>query len=250
MSEEFDALPPKERQKVADKITHTFSSLDKNHDGRIVQAELQRLLRQISGFKDWSDKEYDSLFSNADWNCDSALSFEEFVDWILQIEIPQLVSRGSKRYPVYRTREIQYPNGVMVPLNEVKEDLLQYLDLLKAENHPPQAAKLRAFMRSKTYNKTLHRYFVDADASGNGKLEWNSGEITKFCLYCFDKIGLPRILPGDSTFHKLYNRFDLDTSGFLSERECLCMMDAVLRALCQSQRDTDPEKSSSDAEQW
>lgn len=240
---EFDNMSAKERQKVADKIAYTFAKLDRNHDGCIGPEELKKLLKEIQGFSDWTDDHYEVFFGNADWNCDSSLTFEEFVDWILQIDIPQVVSRGGRRYPVYRAREITYPSGVTVPLEEVERDLNEYREQLDREGTPPLAARLRKFMRSKNYNKTLHRYFVDADVSGNGALEWNTKEIYEFAMFCFEKIDLPR-MGGDTAFHNLYRLFDQDKSSSLSERECLCMMDAVLRALARMQRNTDPEPSS------
>merc|ERR1712176_1655109 len=96
----------------------------------------------------------------------------------------------------------------------------------------------------------LHRYFVEADASGNGVLSWKynpeyGNEIYNFCLLCFDRMGLPRSgLGGDHIFHSLYHRFDLDNSSSLSERECLCMIDTIIRAIARTHRKTDPDESS------
>jgi hypothetical protein len=239
----FEEMKPKERQKVSDKLSYTFRSLDKDKNGIISPTELRKLFKQISGFQKWRDDDFDGLFSNADWNCDSELSFEEFVDWILEIDIPQLTGRGRKHYPIYRSREIMYPNGVTVPLQAVMDDLQGYQDQMVREGTPPVAAKLRKFMTTRGYNKTLHRFFVDADASGNGVLSWNDREIYNFGLLCLDRLGLPG-MGGDSVFHNLYLLFDLNKSQTLDERECLYMMDSMFRALACLQRASDPEDSS------
>lgn len=240
----FEELPAKERQKLSDKIAFTFKSLDKDKGGTIDPEELKSLLKKIRGFDRWEEEDFEVFFNNADWNSDAELSFEEFVDWILQIEIPQLYdSRSLKKYSVYRTREIAYASGVTVPLEAVMEDLKGYGEQLIREEVPPVATKLREFVSSKLYNKTLHRFFVDADANGNGVLGWNNREIYNFGIFCLDRFGLPR-MGGDHVFHNLYKRFDLDKSESLSERECLCMMDSVLRALAKMQRQTDPSESS------
>lgn len=229
---------------MSDKITDTFKSLDKDKDGLISPTELQKLLQQIKGFDKWKEEDFATFFSNADWNCDAELTFEEFVDWILEIEIPQLYSRcPGKRYPVYRTLEIIYPNGTTISLDSVVKDLEGYGEQLARENVPPVAARIRTFMRKKNYHKTLHRFFVDAEENGSGSLEWNNKEIYNFGMLCFERLELPR-MGGDMVFHALYKQFDLDNSESLSERECLCMMDSVFRALAKMQRHTDPADSS------
>eukprot|EP00928_Gymnodinium_smaydae_P084085 TRINITY_DN67337_c0_g1_i1.p1 TRINITY_DN67337_c0_g1~~TRINITY_DN67337_c0_g1_i1.p1 ORF type:complete len:247 (-),score=28.86 TRINITY_DN67337_c0_g1_i1:69-809(-) len=239
----FEQLSRKERQRISDTLVHLFKTLDVNGDGLVTAFELQKLFQRVKGFDRWSDADFGRLFANADWNSDGRLSYEEFVDWILGIDIPQLYTSNFKRYPVYRAREISYPNGVTISVEEVQNDIQEYVDQLVREKHPPIAARLRKFMTCKTYNKTLHSYFIDADDSGNGTLGWNNKEIFSFCMYCFERLGLPRT-GGDTMFYNLYHKFDTDDSESLSERECLCMMDSIFRALARSQRASDPDSSS------
>merc|ERR1712039_922322 len=149
---------------------------------------------------------------------------------------------------IYRCMEITYPAGVTVNMDEVHELLKDYLDQLQEEGVDAIGSGLRRMMKNRTYNKTLHEYFVDADNNENGILSWNDKEIFEFCMLCFERIGLPRPRMGDPMFHALYHKFDLDNSGSLSERECLCMMDSVIRVICRAQRKTDPASSSDDAE--
>mmetsp|Transcript_96155 Transcript_96155/g.206306 ORF Transcript_96155/g.206306 Transcript_96155/m.206306 type:complete len:246 (-) Transcript_96155:88-825(-) len=231
-------------KQLSDKIVHYFKTLDTNEDGHITQLELMALFRSIKGFQKFTDSDYSQLFARADWNSDGRLAYEEFVDWILGLEIPQLYSREGvkKRYSVYRTREIMYQSGVTINIAEVEKDIEVYTQQLHTEGFKV-AAKFREFINSKSYNKTLHGFFLDADASGNGVLSWNDKEVFNFCMLCFERMGLPRT-GGDRIFHGLYHKFDIDNTNTLSERECMCMMDSIIRAIARSQRVTDPAESS------
>jgi len=60
-------------------IKEQFATSDRNGDGFIGKEELKEALRRLS---DWSEEEFNLLFSAADVNCDGRLSFNEFVDWV------------------------------------------------------------------------------------------------------------------------------------------------------------------------
>lgn len=246
----YDLPKPQERQRVSDNIVHAFKNVDDNHDKLVSKQELHKLFKWIPGFEKWSEDDFSKLFENADFDRSGELSYQEFVDWILGIEIPQMYG-ARRKYPLYRSHEILYPSGVSVPLKDVENDLKDYTQYLNKERIHV-AAKLRKFVKSREYSRALHRYFVEADLSGNGVLSWNDAslgfegnEIFKFCLLCFERIGLPREgLGGDYMIHSLYHKFDGDKTKSLDKRECLCMMDSIIRAVARSQRNTDPDASS------
>eukprot|EP00929_Paragymnodinium_shiwhaense_P103625 TRINITY_DN67252_c1_g2_i1.p1 TRINITY_DN67252_c1_g2~~TRINITY_DN67252_c1_g2_i1.p1 ORF type:complete len:247 (+),score=46.17 TRINITY_DN67252_c1_g2_i1:69-809(+) len=239
-------LSKRERQTLATKMSEVFAHLDKNKDGSVDKRELQALFEKVGGFGKWKQSDFDTLFQVSDWNNDGFLSYMEFVDWILGVEVPQIYSRGTKKQPVHRTREIVYPSGAQVNVVEVQKDLEKhgFFKQLKEECPPDIGGTLRKFLYSREYNRTLYKFFTEADQGEQGVLEWNNKEIYTFCLVCFHHLDLPRPIGGDSMFHKLYRKFDFDDSWSLNERECLCMMDVIIRAIARGLRS--PDDSSDD----
>jgi len=218
-----------------------FEEFDTNKDGTISQAELTALFQKINGFNKWTEEDYEVLFRASDFNDDGVLSYLEFVDWLLGLQIPQIYQRGTKTIPVHRTREIAYPSGVTVKVSEVQKVMSQhgYFKQLKQERPPGIGSGVRAFLYDRSYNRTLHRIFVEADENSNELLHWNNTEIYVFCIRVFEHLDLPRPAGGDPLFHKIYQMFDEDESWSLNERECLCMTDAILRGIAKATRGAD-----------
>lgn len=246
----FTELSRKDRQRLADSISSVFAELDRNHDGTITQDELMNLFQKIDGFHKWTEGDFLKLFHGSDLNKDGRLSYTEFVDWLLALEIPQIYQRSRVKVPVHRTREILYPSGVFVKVTEVQKELSKngYFQQLKKEKPPGIGSQVRKFLYDRSYNRTLHKIFLDSDHNETSTLEWNDGEVYEFCMTVFEHLGLPRPTrgagPGDPMIYTVYEKFDEDQSGTLDERECLCMTDAILRAIARGTRG--PDDSSED----
>mmetsp|Transcript_125299 Transcript_125299/g.250116 ORF Transcript_125299/g.250116 Transcript_125299/m.250116 type:complete len:500 (-) Transcript_125299:266-1765(-) len=60
-------------------IKDNFAKSDRNGDGLISKEELSKTFKRLG---EWSDEEFNLLFSSADVNSDGKLSFNEFIDWV------------------------------------------------------------------------------------------------------------------------------------------------------------------------
>merc|ERR1719424_1029123 len=69
------------------------------------------------------------------------------------------------------------------------------------------------------------RTFTECDRDGNGRLEWNNGEIRNFITACFRQQGSPP--PSDQQVAAIYSKFDADNNGVLDRSECLRMVDVL-----------------------
>merc|ERR1711972_349887 len=71
-------------------------------------------------------------------------------------------------------------------------------------------------------------YCVDKD--GNGKLEWNNGEIRNFISIPYGSKGLPP--PDDTAMYQMYRAFDANNDGGLEMAEAQRMAQAQVLSLC------------------
>jgi hypothetical protein len=67
------------------------------------------------------------------------------------------------------------------------------------------------------------------DKDGNGVLTWNNGEIRDYVIACIRGHHLP--VPIEADIYKLYVAFDLDKNACLDTCECVCLADALARAV-------------------
>lgn len=67
------------------------------------------------------------------------------------------------------------------------------------------------------------------DRDGNGVLDWSNGEVRDFISAVFQRHGL--YPPTMDQCFDLFNMFDLDRNRRLDVQECLCLVDAVYRAI-------------------
>ncbi|CAK0839145.1 unnamed protein product, partial [Prorocentrum cordatum] len=71
--------------------------------------------------------------------------------------------------------------------------------------------------------------FAACDRDHNGFLSWNNGEIRSFIASIFQQHGLHP--PNEYQLFDLYVKFDSDHNCVLDSRECLCLVDALLRSV-------------------
>merc|ERR1712190_580416 len=71
---------------------------------------------------------------------------------------------------------------------------------------------------------------MGVDRDGNGKLEWNNGEVRNFIANLYARKGLPP--PDDTTMYQMYRAFDANNDGGLNEAEAQRMAHATVLSLC------------------
>lgn len=126
--------------------------------------------------------------------------------------------------PVMRTPSIMYPSGIAVNFSE----LAFGMGAASSANAPHRARIVAGLESGELLRRTMQTY-VGCDRDRNGYLSWNNGEIRSFLTTVFQQQGL--CTPGEQELYQLYTRFDVDRNSFLDARECLCIVDALLRAI-------------------
>eukprot|EP00927_Polykrikos_kofoidii_P018314 TRINITY_DN18474_c0_g2_i1.p1 TRINITY_DN18474_c0_g2~~TRINITY_DN18474_c0_g2_i1.p1 ORF type:complete len:1068 (+),score=137.42 TRINITY_DN18474_c0_g2_i1:92-3295(+) len=126
--------------------------------------------------------------------------------------------------PVTRTPAITYPNGSVVDIHECAHEL----KAVAAANAQHRARMIPAIESGDLVRRTVGTYTA-CDRDLNGFLSWNDGEIRDFIAAVFQQHGLTT--PSLQQMFQLYQKFDADRNTVLDARECLCLVDALLRAV-------------------
>lgn len=93
-----DMLPREEAKTThpmeleAERIKEIFRAYDTDGDGLISHSELERVLLALDARQEWSKEELNDMFFNADKNGDDMLSYEEFVDWAMLVNLPTTIT--------------------------------------------------------------------------------------------------------------------------------------------------------------
>lgn len=126
--------------------------------------------------------------------------------------------------PVAMTPSITYPSGASVSFHEFAPTLAP----LASANAQHRARVIPAIESGDVVRQTLHVYAA-CDRDFNGCLSWHNGEIRNFIAGVFAQQGLSP--PNEQQMWLLFQKFDTDRNGVLDARECLCLVDALLRAI-------------------
>jgi len=137
-----------------------------------------------------------------------------------------LAEQWVTSYPAIpvRTPAITYPGGVSVNFHEVAPMLGPNV----AANASHRTRMIPTIESGDAAGRTLATYAA-CDRDLNGILAWGNGEIRDFIAEVFQQHGLSP--PTESQMFALFRKFDLDRNSVLSARECMCLVDAMLRAL-------------------
>eukprot|EP00746_Dinoflagellata_sp_MGD_P165001 gnl/MRDRNA2_/MRDRNA2_94024_c0_seq1.p1 gnl/MRDRNA2_/MRDRNA2_94024_c0~~gnl/MRDRNA2_/MRDRNA2_94024_c0_seq1.p1 ORF type:complete len:203 (-),score=47.89 gnl/MRDRNA2_/MRDRNA2_94024_c0_seq1:310-918(-) len=65
-------------------IKRAFALADANKDGLLSVEELKAIFKLLPGSDTWTDQDFDFLFKVVDVNNDGKLSYDEFVDWVME----------------------------------------------------------------------------------------------------------------------------------------------------------------------
>jgi len=134
--------------------------------------------------------------------------------WVTTYTPPQVAKAAS----------VNYPGGLR----------LHFADYLPAFQAAGQANltsrdRLLQTLLDPSLPQRLFQLYCSWDRENNGFLTWARGEIRDFSLAAFRQYALTP--PSEAQVYQLYMRFDLDRNMYLDARECLCLVDALLRAV-------------------
>ncbi|CAE6958513.1 rsc5 [Symbiodinium natans] len=102
-----------------------------------------------------------------------------------------------------------------------------------AEANAPNISRIKASLENLSLLKEALELFRACDRERRGYLSWEAGEIQSFISRVFMKQGL--VPPRQEQIRSLFAAFDLDGNGRLEPRECVCMVDALARAIILAQ---------------
>jgi len=80
-----------------------------------------------------------------------------------------------------------------------------------------------------TLTHAMLRRFQVYVRDGSGCLSWSDGKLARFAIGVFKEQDLTP--PTEEQVYQVYSRFDIEQRGHLDARECLCLMDALLRSI-------------------
>eukprot|EP00931_Biecheleriopsis_adriatica_P056491 TRINITY_DN33475_c0_g1_i1.p1 TRINITY_DN33475_c0_g1~~TRINITY_DN33475_c0_g1_i1.p1 ORF type:complete len:984 (+),score=123.35 TRINITY_DN33475_c0_g1_i1:127-3078(+) len=137
-------------------------------------------------------------------------------------------------HPVVRTPAITYPNGCHINFQEVAPIVAP----VAAANESHRPRMIPHIESGDLVRQTLQTYMA-CDRNHSGNLHWNNGEIQDFISAVFRQQGLAP--PNDSDMYQLFIKFDEDKNSVLDARECVCLVDALFRAVFYSEEPHFPQ---------
>jgi len=231
-----------------------FRSADLDGDGQLQwnNGEIRELVHNVFSRANveppaWPDHVWYHMFRVADVDGSLALDMDEAVRFVRHcfeaalgnlLELPQvaksigvhslspaeLFARGYVSQPVSRAMVMQYGGGVSVDLREMMHHLSPLIN-----TNVKHRARMIQIIESGEHVRASAQIQAYCDKDRNGTLTWNNGEIRMFIQSIFRHYGL--VPPAEAEMYHIYNKFDRDRSYSLDARECLEMVDALLRAV-------------------
>lgn len=126
--------------------------------------------------------------------------------------------------PVSKTPYMAYPGGANVNFAEFAPSFSH----VAAANAPHVPRIVPSIENGDVVRQTL-RLYIACDHDLSGRLSWQNGEVQDFLTHVFDQYGLSS--PSEQQMYELYRKFDSDRNTVLYARECLCLVDALFRAI-------------------
>eukprot|EP00928_Gymnodinium_smaydae_P033729 TRINITY_DN24088_c0_g1_i1.p1 TRINITY_DN24088_c0_g1~~TRINITY_DN24088_c0_g1_i1.p1 ORF type:complete len:1143 (-),score=316.55 TRINITY_DN24088_c0_g1_i1:65-3073(-) len=136
--------------------------------------------------------------------------------------------------PMAGTVSISYSSGVVVDFRELARALLP----VAVANLDHRERLVSAIERGEILKSALAVYKATDD---RGFLAWANGELFRYVLDVFRHYGLAA--PDTDHVRIFYDTFDIDRKGNLNTSECLCLVDALCRAIFHiDPRELDPRE--------
>lgn len=126
--------------------------------------------------------------------------------------------------PVARTPAITYPNGCHINFQELAPTFAPFA----AANYTHRPRMIPHIESGDLIRQALETYCA-CDRNLSGNLNWQNGEIQAFISSMFQQQGLAP--PSEPEMYQLAVKFDEDRNGVLDARECVCLVDALFRAM-------------------
>lgn len=142
------------------------------------------------------------------------LSLPEVEEWLSHYTPP----------PVGKTNILAYMDGIIVDLAD-----LSYTMLAAASANAPHTARMVDTVESGALVQMAWQTYKRCDTEKRGFLAWNDGAVREFVKAVFDQHGLA--CPSETQIDQLYTVFDADSNMRLDARECLCLVDALVRGV-------------------
>lgn len=133
-------------------------------------------------------------------------------------------ARAYASQPLVSTSTVTYPGGITVDIAEFVPVFLP----ISTANSLQWARMAKVVDEGSHVKQSLHTYRM-CDKELNGYLTWSNGEVREFVLAVFQHYRLSP--PPEAQIYSLYMIFDQNRSMFLAARECLCLVDALFRAI-------------------
>ncbi|CAE8589421.1 unnamed protein product, partial [Polarella glacialis] len=127
--------------------------------------------------------------------------------------------------PVAETSLVKYlDGGLQLDMSQLSAELQS----LAVENAAFRSRMIAAVESGALLKATLSSIRL-CDRDGNGYLTWNNGDIQDFVSTVFRSHGMS--VPSQEQIYRLYTLFDGDQKARLDPRECVCLVDAIVRAV-------------------
>ncbi|CAE8657097.1 unnamed protein product, partial [Polarella glacialis] len=130
--------------------------------------------------------------------------------------------------PLTGVTGVSYPCGASL----VFESLSSVMASLAADNAHHRDRIVKEVESGQLMQSLLRTYQV-FDLERCGRLAWGRGQLRDFVQAAFQEAGLRA--PAESQIYQVYTFFDPDRQMFLCARDCLCLVDALLRAAFSSE---------------
>lgn len=126
---------------------------------------------------------------------------------------------------VAKNKEVTYLGRTSVRFADYSASLAT----IAAKNASHRERMVRALEDGSVVREALQSYHAH-DKRRSGFLTWGNGEIQEFVATVFQRSGLEAV-PMEAEVYPLYAAFDTEKSARLDVSECLCLTDALLRAV-------------------
>jgi len=126
--------------------------------------------------------------------------------------------------PQRHAQRLTYPSGVNIDFSELAP-VMRVVAIANSQSR----SRITGAIDSGMHVRTAMQVFRECDRDGCGFLTWSNGQIRDFVMTVFIQLGL--VPPAEMQTYAAHTLFDMNRSMCLSACDCLCLVDALLRAI-------------------
>uniref|UniRef100_A0A7S1A7T7 EF-hand domain-containing protein n=1 Tax=Noctiluca scintillans TaxID=2966 RepID=A0A7S1A7T7_NOCSC len=112
-----------------------------------------------------------------------------------------------------------------------------------AEANASQRQRMMRVIESGDLTARSMQEFKRHDTTRSGALLWNTGEVREFIASVFKIYNLSP--PSEAQMYQMYLKFDVDDNAKMDQQECLCLADALFRAVFHRESSPSASRASS-----